>query len=59
VAGDLYDHFVIKKDKNGKNSFSEGSEIAKIKQRIEIPESAKERYSPEELEKYLKKFSGN
>jgi predicted phosphodiesterase len=59
VAGDLYDHFIIKKDKNGKNSFSEGSEIAKIKQRIEIPESAKERYSPEELEKYQKKFSGN
>ena len=59
VAGDLYDHFIIKKDKNGKNSFSEGSEIAKIKQRTEIPESAKDRYSAEELEKYQKKFSGN
>ncbi len=59
VGGDLYDHFTIKKDKKGKNSFSEGSEVAKIKQRTEIPESAKDRYSPEELEKYKKKFAGN
>jgi hypothetical protein len=59
VAGDIYDHFIIKKDKNGKNSFREGSEVAKIKQRTEIPESAKDRYSTEELEKYQKKFSKN
>lgn len=59
VAGDLYDHFTISKNKKGINSFKEGSEVAKIKQRTEIPESAKDRYSAEELEKYQKKFSEN
>jgi len=44
------------KDKNGKNNFKEGSEVAKIRERTEIPESAKDRYSAEELEKYQKKF---
>lgn len=58
VAGDLYDHFIISKDNNGKNNFKEGSEVAKTRQRTEIPESAKDRYSAEELEKYQKKFPG-
>lgn len=59
VAGDLYDHFTISKNKKGINSFKEGSDVAKINQRTEIPEGAKERYSVEELEKYQKKFPGN
>jgi hypothetical protein len=59
VDGDLYDHFTISKNKKGMNSFKEGTEVAKIKQRTEIPESAKDRYSAEELGKYQKKFSGN
>jgi hypothetical protein len=56
VAGELYDHFTISKNKNGINSFKEGSEVARIRQRTEIPESAKEKYSEEEMEKYRSKF---
>ena len=56
VTGELYDHFTISKNSNGKNNFKEGGEVSKIKQRTEIPESALKGYSPEELEKYKAKF---
>jgi predicted phosphodiesterase len=56
VAGDLYDHFIISKNKKGKNSFQEGTEVKKINLRTEIPESARARYSEEEMEKYRAKF---
>lgn len=56
VAGDLYDHFIISKNKKGINSFQEGTEVKKINLRTEIPESARARYSEEEMEKYRAKF---
>lgn len=59
VAGNLYDHFVISKNKNGVNQFTEGSEVKKIPQRTKIPESAGEKYTPAEMEKYKNKFSNN
>jgi len=57
VAGDLYDHFTISKNKKGENNFNEGAEVARIKQRTEIPESAVKNYNEEELQKYKSKFS--
>jgi predicted phosphodiesterase len=56
VAGELYDHFVISKNKKGVNSFKEGPEVGKINQRTEIPEGAVKNYSEEELLKYKSKF---
>ena len=56
VAGDLYDHFTISKNKKGINSFKEGSDVAKISQRTEIPEGAVKNYSEDELQKYKSKF---
>lgn len=56
VAGELYDHFVISKNKKGINSFKEGPEVGKINQRTEIPEGAVKNYSEEELLKYKSKF---
>jgi hypothetical protein len=56
VTGDLYDHFTITKNKKGINSFKEGSDVAKIKQRTEIPEGAIKNYNQDELEKYKTKF---
>ena len=55
VAGELYDHFIIYKNKNGVNTFTESPEIAAINQRTEIPESALEKYSIDELELYHQK----
>ena len=44
----------------GSNSpWEEGSEVANIKQRTEIPEGAKTRYQAEDLEKYKKNFPEN
>ncbi len=57
VAGELYDHFVISKTDNGMNTFLESPEVAAIVQRTEIPESALENYSEDELEQYQKKFN--
>jgi hypothetical protein len=56
VSGDLYDEFRIVKSNKGKNRFKEPKEIAKIEQRTEIPESAKEKYTEEDLRKYRQKF---
>jgi hypothetical protein len=56
VAGDLYDEFRIEKDKKGKNRFVESKNVGKIKQRIEIPAGAREKYNEEELKKYQLKF---
>jgi predicted phosphohydrolase len=57
VAGELYDHFVISKNKKGVNTFIEGPEVNAIYQRTEIPESALEKYSDEELKIYQKKLN--
>lgn len=59
VAGDLYDHFTISKNKNGVNTFTESPEVKKMSTRTEIPESAKEKYTPEEMEKYNRRFHLN
>lgn len=56
VTGELYDHFVISKNKKGVNSFAEGAAVKNISQRTRIPENAKKGYKPEELEIYNKKF---
>lgn len=57
VAGEIYDHFVISKSDNGVNTFIESPEVASIVQRTEIPESALEKYSEDELEQYQNKFN--
>ena len=57
VAGELYDHFVISKSNTGVNTFLESPEVASIAQRTEIPESALEEYSIDELGQYQKKFN--
>lgn len=56
VAGDLYDEFQVVKDRKGKNRFVESKNIGLIKQRTEIPASAREKYNEEELKKYQQKF---
>jgi 3',5'-cyclic AMP phosphodiesterase CpdA len=56
VAGDLYDEFRIEKDKKGKNRFVESKIVKQIKQRTEIPPSAREKYNEEELKKFQQKF---
>jgi hypothetical protein len=57
VAGELYDHFIISKSKDGANTFIEGPEVSEITQRTEIPESAMEKYSEEELKIYQQKLN--
>lgn len=57
VTGELYDHFIISKNKNGVNTFVESPEVAAINQRTEIPESALEKYSEDELKLYQQKFN--
>ncbi|MBN2635949.1 MAG: metallophosphoesterase family protein [Prolixibacteraceae bacterium] len=56
VAGELYDHFVITKNENGVNTFTEGIEVESIIQRTTIPESALEKYTPQELDIYKENF---
>ena len=57
VDGNLYDAFKLVKKKSGHNRVEESNEIAKIKQRSEIPEGAKNKYTEEELTKYKAQFS--
>ena len=57
VDGKLYDEFQIIKDKKGKNHVLEADEVARIKERTEIPEGAVKKYSEEELRQYQQKFN--
>jgi hypothetical protein len=59
VSGDLYDHFVIKKSRQGRNRFREGKTTGNIEQRIEIPQDAINRYSEGDLQKFRMKFGRN
>jgi 3',5'-cyclic AMP phosphodiesterase CpdA len=56
VAGELYDEFMLIKDKNGINRFIESDEVRGIDQRIEIPEGEEEEYTDEEMKIYQQKF---
>ncbi len=56
VAGELYDHFIIRKDQNDINTFLEGEEVSKIGQRTEIPASALKKYTDEDIRNYRQKF---
>ena len=56
VDGKLYDAFKLVKKNSGRNKVVELNEVAKVKQRSEIPESAKKRYTEEELKKYEAQF---
>jgi len=56
VSGDLYDEFMLIKDKTGINRFIESKEVREIKQRVEIPEGEEEEYTDEEMMKYRQKF---
>ncbi len=56
VAGELYDEFMLIKDKNGINRFIESEEVREIDQRTEIPEGEEEEYTEEEMQKYDQKF---
>src|SRR4030042_3548003 len=56
VAGELYDEFMLIKDKNGINLFIESDEVRGVDQRTEIPEGEEEEYTDEEMQKYQQKF---
>ncbi len=56
VAGSLYDEFRLIKGKDGVNRFVESEGVSLIKQRTTIPEDAKEKYTKEDMDKYLHKF---
>ncbi|MGD9558558.1 MAG: metallophosphoesterase [Mangrovibacterium sp.] len=56
INGQLYDEFEITKNNKGENRVSVPGKIGLIKQRTEIPENAKDRYTEEDLQKYQKKF---
>lgn len=49
VNGELYDAFMIKKNKKGVNKVVEAAEIKELPELISIPESQKSKYKPEEL----------
>lgn len=57
VSGDIYDAFKLVKRKSGINKVIEPEQLENIRQRTEIPESAKARYTEEDLKKYNSKFS--
>ena len=56
VAGDLYDEFLLVKNKDGINRIIESDKVIEIYPRIEIPEDELEKYTEEELMKYRQKF---
>jgi len=56
VAGELYDEFMLIKDKNGINRFIESVKVREIDQRTEIPEGEEEEYTDEEMQIYQQKF---
>lgn len=57
VVGELYDDFKIIKNKSGQNIIIESNELATIKQRTEIPENSRKKYTEEEMNKYEAQFS--
>jgi 3',5'-cyclic AMP phosphodiesterase CpdA len=56
VTGELYDAFSLVKDENGVNKVVVAEEIESIAQNSAIPESAKDRYSEEEMTLYKERF---
>lgn len=56
VTGDLYDDFVMIKNKKGINRIIESKKLDGIKQRTGIPEGEETEYSPEELQKFRLKY---
>lgn len=56
VTGELYDEFSLIKNKNGFNKVVESKNLNSYNEFIEIPESARGRYTEEELNLYKKKF---
>ncbi len=56
VTGQLYDEFSLVKNKKGINKVVESQNINTYREFIEIPESAKGRYTEDELILYNKKF---
>ncbi len=59
VTGDLYDQFVIKKNRQGRNHFREGKPVKNIEQKIEIPQDFTGRYNDEDYRKFRDKFGRN
>lgn len=56
VTGELYDDFMLVKNKNGVNHFIESEEVANILQRSEMPKGARRKYTEQDLQKYRQKF---
>jgi 3',5'-cyclic AMP phosphodiesterase CpdA len=56
VAGELYDEFLLIKNKAGINHFIESKEVRGIDQRTEIPKGEEEKYTDKEMQKYRQKF---
>ena len=56
VTGELYDDFVMIKNKKGVNRIIESKELNRIEQRTKIPEGEEEEYTIEELQKFNLKY---
>lgn len=56
VTGKLYDAFKLVKRPGQPNLFIEDESLRFIKMRTSIPESAKKKYTPEDLERYYQRF---
>lgn len=56
IAGELYDEFILIKNKTGINRVIESKKVLDIEQRTEIPEGEGENYNAEEMQKYQQKF---
>lgn len=56
VIGELYDSFLLVKGENGVNKVVEADVVQNAKENVEIPESAKKKYSEDELKKYKEQY---
>ena len=56
VTGDLYDDFMLIKDKSGINRVLEPNKAKRINQRTEIPEGEETEYTPDEMKEYRLRF---
>jgi len=57
VTGELYDSFSLIKNKNGINKVKESGLVKEIEEYNAIPESAKNKYTTEEMELYKEKYN--
>lgn len=56
MMGNLYDAFKLVKRSGQPNLFIEGESLRFINMRTTIPESAKKKYTPKDMQKYYQRF---